>query len=131
MVIVVDILDVSVIHVVVIVFIVFDGSFTESIPDGFLLGLLFLLAVGSDTRIRLYICCSGVRVDLFGLCVLLNVLFYLLLILSLVLQLQLGCFGVQGVGRVRVQQQLRQEYFEDVYQVVHRRPCLVDHVQAH
>lgn len=38
---------------------------------------------------------------------------------------------VQGVSRIRIGQELRQEALEDVGQVVERRPGLVDHVQAH
>lgn len=38
--------------------------------------------------------------------------------------------SVQRIARIRVAQQLRQEDFEDVDHIEHRRPGLVDHVQA-
>ncbi len=43
---------------------------------------------------------------------------------------QSGRFTIQGVGRVRVSEQLRKKDFENVDHIIHWRPCLVDHVQA-
>ena len=63
--------------------------------------------------------------------VLLNVLFYFLLVLILVLQLHLGGFVVQRVSGVWVKQQLWQKYFENIYQVVHWRPSLIDYIQTY
>lgn len=67
----------------------------------------------------------------FNLGVLLNVLFYFLLVLILVLQLHLGGFVVQRVSGVWVKQQLWQKDFENIYQVVHRRPSLIDYIQTY
>lgn len=45
-------------------------------------------------------------------------------------QEQRSGFTVQGVGGVRISQQLGQKDFENVYHIEHRRPGLVDDVQA-
>ncbi len=41
-----------------------------------------------------------------------------------------GGVAVQRVHWIRVGEQLGQKRLEDVHQVVHGRPCLIDHVQA-
>ena len=61
----------------------------------------------------------------------LDVLFDLPIVLFFAFQLQTGCLVVEGVRRIGVQEELREECVEDVQDVVHGRPCLVYHVQAH
>lgn len=61
-------------------------------------------------------------------CVLLHQQAHLSLVLGWVCVQQVRCFDVQRVCRIWVGQQLGQETFEDVHQLVHRRPGLVDHV---
>lgn len=63
--------------------------------------------------------------------VLFDVVLDLLAVLIFVFKLQLRRLGVQRVRRVRVQKQLGQKNVENVDEVVHWRPCLVDDVQAH
>ena len=41
-----------------------------------------------------------------------------------------SCLSIQGVRWVGVAQELREEDLEDVYQVEHRTPCLVDDVET-
>ena len=66
---------------------------------------------------------------------LLGVQCHVLLDLGIVLlfrfQLQRGRFVVERVRRVRVKKQLGKEGVKDVDEVVHGRPGLVYHVQAH
>ena len=59
-----------------------------------------------------------------------NVLLDLLHVLLFRLQLERCRLVVQGVRCVRVQEKLGKEGVEDVNEVVHRGPCLVDHIQA-
>ena len=50
---------------------------------------------------------------------LLYVLFDLLVVLILIFELQIGRLIVQRIGRIRIQQQLRQKSVENVDQVIH------------
>lgn len=62
--------------------------------------------------------------------VLLYVLLDLISELLLRLEQERCCFVVQRVGRVRVHEKLWKERVEDVYEVKHRGPSLVDNVEA-
>ena len=42
-----------------------------------------------------------------------------------------GCLCIEWVFRVRVKQELRQEDIENVHEVEHGRPSLIDHVETH
>lgn len=46
----------------------------------------------------------------------------------LVAHVERSGLAVQGIRRVGVGEQLREEALEDVEHLVHGRPCLVDHV---
>lgn len=63
-------------------------------------------------------------------CILFDVLAHFGLVLFGFVQVESGSVAVQRVDGVRVGEQLRQERFEHVDQVVHGRPCLVDDVEA-
>ena len=62
---------------------------------------------------------------------LLHVLLYLLFVFLLVLELHLGRFWVQRVRWIGVEEQLGKKNLENVDQLVHWRPSLVDDVEAH
>lgn len=60
-----------------------------------------------------------------------DVLFDLCVVLLFRFQLEGGCLVVERICRVWVQKELGQEGVEDVDEVVHGRPCLIDHVEAY
>lgn len=41
-----------------------------------------------------------------------------------------GRFTVQGIGRIGIAEELRDEHLEDVNHIVHGGPCLVDDVET-
>ena len=63
--------------------------------------------------------------------ILVDVLLDFLLVLIFVLQLKCSCVRVKRIRRVGVEQKLWQEDVEDVHKIVHRRPSLVNHIEAH
>ncbi len=59
-----------------------------------------------------------------------NQISYSLLELLLVLHVQRCSFCIQWVCGVRIEKQLRQEYVENVDKIKHRRPGLIDNIEA-
>jgi hypothetical protein len=57
--------------------------------------------------------------------------FDFLLIRSSISHIQTCSFRIQRIRRIRIQQQLRQEDSENIDQVVHGTPCLIDYIQAY